>query len=368
MTVGARHGQGAAVDDAMTQLEATLDDIVGKLKENRFPNEQSVLQGVVQRILVDLNWDVYDPAVFWPEYRTRDGQRVDIALCHPARKPLVFIEVKQPGAAESGLKQIFNYTYFTTVDYAVLTDGRTWRFYLPRDKGAPEERCVHMLDLLQRSTSESADALQRYLERNGIVSGQVHRDATEELKSRRNSANIRKTWNSLIDKHERSLIDLLASSTQEETGDRPEDADIIGFLAYLRQPDSENPAPPRDRGANTPEQPSTGADTPDVPSPRNDTPAPVEPPPQPPNKRGRPSRWDGRIIRSTTGGKNPRRRGSKGWHAHNFIMEHPNGVSYEDYRAAGHTSNHLASDLKRGWITAEKKDRSSPLGHETRET
>ena len=349
----------------MTRLEATLDDIVGKLRGNGFPNEQAIKQGVVLPVLRDLNWNIYDTDIVWPEYKVPSSQRVDFALCHPAKKPQVFIEVKQPGAAKGGLEQVFNYAYLTTVEYAVLTDGRTWRFYLPRDKGDLEERCVYMLDLLQRSTGESADALQRYLERNGVVSGEIHRVASKDLKSRRNRANIRKTWNSLIDKHERSLIDLLADSTQAETGDRPEVADIIGFLASLRQQSSASLALPRGLETNTAERPPAGADTPDVMTPRDDTPTPVEAATPATKKRlGRPSQWDGRIIRSTCA-ENPRRRGSKGWHAHNFIMEHPNGVSYEDYRAAEHTSDHLAWDLKRGWIAVEKKDRSSPLGRET---
>lgn len=309
----------------MTRLEATLDDIVGKLRDNLFPNEQSVSYGIVLRVLRDLNWDADDPTVVSAEYKLPNGKRVDFALCHPANKPQVFIEVKQPGAAVGGLEQVFNYTYFTTVEYAVLTDGRTWRFYLPRDKGDPEERCVHMLDLLQTSTSESADALQRYLERNGIVSGQIHRVASEELKSRRNRANIRKTWNSLIDKHERSLIDLLANSTQAETGDRPEDTDVVNFLASLHQRTSVSTPPP-----------------------------PSEEPEKPWNTA---AWWPGRIIRSTCT-ENPRKFDSKGWHSHNFIMSHADGVSYEDYRAAGYTLNHLKWDLERNYITAEYNNRN----------
>ena len=109
----------------MTQLEATLDDIVGKLKGNGFPNERAISQGVVLPVLRDLNWPDNDTEVVFPEYRTHDGQRVDFALCHPARKPLIFVEVKQPGGAEGGVRQILSYTYVAGVQYAVLTDGRT---------------------------------------------------------------------------------------------------------------------------------------------------------------------------------------------------------------------------------------------------
>ena len=59
----------------MTQLEATLDGIVGKLRGNGFPNEQSISQGVVLRVLRDLNWDIYDTDIVWPEYKVPSSQR-----------------------------------------------------------------------------------------------------------------------------------------------------------------------------------------------------------------------------------------------------------------------------------------------------
>ena len=100
-------------------------------------------------------------------------------------------------------------------------------------------------------------------------------------------------------------------------------------------------------------------------TPRDDTPTPVEATTPTTKKRlGRPSRWDGQIIRSTCG-KNPRRPGTEGWRAHNFIMNHPDGVSYEEYKAAGHTPNHLAWDWERGYIAVEETAPSSPLSHET---
>lgn len=346
------------MDDAMTRLEATLDDIVGKLRENRFPKEQSISQGVVLRVLGDLNWDVYDPAIVVPEKNTGEG-RADFALYDPPGGPLIYIEVKRPGSAERGVRQVLDYAFHTGgVPFVVLTDGTTWSFYLPMAQGNYEERRVCMLDLFERSTEESADILRRYLERSRVVSGDALLVAREEYQRRRHRATARMeiptAWNSLVNKHERSLIDLLAGTVESKAGIRPRDADVIDFLESLRQRAAANLTPTSDSGTDTSRPPPTATDTPDVTIPRDDTPTPGETAISTIKRRGRPSQWDGQIIRSTTGGANPRRRGSKGWHAHNFIMEHPNGVSYEDYRAAGHTSNHLARDLKRGWIAVGK--------------
>ena len=49
-------------------LEAILTDITAKLRQGKFPNEQSISQGIVLRVLQELGWDIYDPTAVWPEY------------------------------------------------------------------------------------------------------------------------------------------------------------------------------------------------------------------------------------------------------------------------------------------------------------
>ena len=117
------------------QLERTVADIDQKLRDGRFPNEQSISQGIVLRILSDLGWDVYDTNVVWPEFSTGEG-RVDFALCAPPAKPKCFVEVKQQGKAEDGVKQALEYAFHTGAQFVTLTDGQTWSFYLPPSKVA----------------------------------------------------------------------------------------------------------------------------------------------------------------------------------------------------------------------------------------
>jgi len=91
-------------------LETTLTDIIARLRQGRFPNEQAISQGIVLRVLQELGWDTWDTAVVWPEYQTGQG-RADFALCHPPSKPASFIEVKQPGKAEDAVRQALEYTF-----------------------------------------------------------------------------------------------------------------------------------------------------------------------------------------------------------------------------------------------------------------
>jgi len=79
-------------------IENTLEDIIDRLRQGRFPNEQAISQGIVLRLLQELGWNTWDTNLVWPEYQTGEG-RSDFALCHPPSKPAIFIEVKHPGKA-----------------------------------------------------------------------------------------------------------------------------------------------------------------------------------------------------------------------------------------------------------------------------
>jgi predicted type IV restriction endonuclease len=129
-------------------LESQLTDIVARLRQGRFQNEQAVSQAIVLPILRELGWDIFDTALVWPEYQTGEG-RADFALCHPPSKPAEFIEVKPPGKAEDGVRQALEYAFHTGVPFIVLTDGRTWSFYLPAEQGSYEDRRVYKLDLFE---------------------------------------------------------------------------------------------------------------------------------------------------------------------------------------------------------------------------
>jgi predicted type IV restriction endonuclease len=153
-------------------LEATLTDISARLRQGRFPNEQAISQGIVLRVLQALGWDIYDTTSVWPEFQTGEG-RADFALCHPPSKPADFIEVKPPGKAEDGVRQALEYAFHTGVPFIVLTDGKTWSFYLPAEQGSYEDRRVYKLDLFERPPTEAAETLRRYLARERVESGEA---------------------------------------------------------------------------------------------------------------------------------------------------------------------------------------------------
>ncbi len=217
-------------------LENTLTDIVNRLRQGRFPNEQAISQGIVLRVLQELGWDTWDTTIVWPEFKTGEG-RVDFALCHPPSKPADFIEVKQPGKAEESVRQALEYAFHTGVPFVVLTDGRTWSFYLPAEQGSYEDRRVHKLDLYERSPAEAAEILRRYLERSRVESGEALETARKEYRSRNRrsqaKAAIPEAWRELVQKGDEDLVDLVANAVESKTGVRPDNDEVAEFLAGL---------------------------------------------------------------------------------------------------------------------------------------
>lgn len=220
-------------------LETTLTDIVARLRQGRFSNEQSVSQGIVLRLLQELGWDIYDTTSVWPEFQTGEG-RADFALCHPPSKPTVFIEVKSPGKGEDAVRQALEYAFHTGVPFIVLTDGKTWNFYLPAEQGSYEDRRVYKLDLFERPPTEAAETLQRYLARTNVASGDTLETARKEYRSRNRRAQAREAipgaWRELVEKGDEDLVEILANAVESKAGVRPDDDDVAEFYAALSRP------------------------------------------------------------------------------------------------------------------------------------
>lgn len=220
-------------------LETTLSEITARLRQGKFPNEQAISQGIVLRVFQELGWDTWDTNVVWPEFQTGEG-RADFALCHPPSKPAVFTEVKQPGKAEEAVRQALEYAFHKGVPFVVLTDGRTWSFYLPAEQGSYEDRRVYKLDLYERPPAEAGEILRRYLERARVESGEALEAARKEYRSRNRrsqaKAAIPEAWRELVEKGDELLVEMLTSAVESKAGVRPDADDVADFLVALGKP------------------------------------------------------------------------------------------------------------------------------------
>ncbi len=234
-------------------LKDAIESVIQNLRQGRFPNEQSISQGIVLRLLQELGWNTWDTTIVWPEYRTSEG-RADFALCHPATQPAVFIEVKPPGKAEDSVRQALDYAFHSGgVPFVVLTDGKTWSFYLTMEKGTYEERRVYKLDLFERTTEEIADRLTEYLQHGRVASGEALESARSQYRNRNRRSLAQQTiptaWLELIATEEPLLVETVQDAVESKCGIRPEAADVIGFLRQLGAISASTPSIPLPRQA-----------------------------------------------------------------------------------------------------------------------
>lgn len=199
-----------------------------------------------------------------PEYSI-SGRRVDFALCYHANKPIIFIEVKQPGKILGADKQLFEYAFHAGIPFAIVTDGKEWHFYLPAEIGSYEERRLYKLDMIEREVQESAFRFLRYLDFKNVSSGDSLDNARKDYKNiskqRQTKANIPIAWDKLLEEKDELLIDIISEKVESLCGYRASGDQIIQFLSTLTNTIS-NPSQkaniiiePKEKIINKPQEP-----------------------------------------------------------------------------------------------------------------
>jgi predicted type IV restriction endonuclease len=238
-------------------LETHVEEVRAGLRDGRYANEAAVSQGIVLRLLGALGWPTYETQVVCPEY-SLSGRRVDYALCHPANKPVAFIEVKQVGQSDGAERQLFEYAFHLGVPLAILTDGQEWNFFLPAEQGDYSERRVYKLDILERDLLESIARLERYLNYSRIATGAALTAAREDYRNvsrgRQMFSTLPQAWTKLVAEEDELLLELVADKVESLCGFKPDVDTVAKFLresvglratATLIQPAlSRAPAPP----------------------------------------------------------------------------------------------------------------------------
>ena len=222
--------------DVKSSLKAILTDVQHGLNTGKFDNEAAVSQGIVLPILYALGWPIFDTRIVHPEYSVSGG-RVDFALCHPPKKPLVFIEVKRVGASEGADRQLFEYAFHIGVPMAILTDGQEWHFYLPGEQGSYQERRVYKLDILNRDIDECVSRLVRYLDYEKSRTGDTIKTAKSDYRDvnerRQVSRFLPIAVEQLIRERDEMLIEVVSDKVESLCGYRPDEMQVALYLETL---------------------------------------------------------------------------------------------------------------------------------------
>lgn len=222
-------------------LEATIREIRETVQSAEYASwsEQAISQGVVLRLLGNLDWPIFDTQLVVPEYKVA-GQRVDFALCIAKDKPRVFIEVKIPGKIQGADEQVFQYAFHEGIPFVIVTDGRTWHFYLTMVEGKYEDRRVYTLDLVERDADESVKRLKRYLlfdavkDKDRTALKNAQHDYEDVHKEKQAKEHVPLAWAKLLEEKDETLIGLISEKTENLCGFEPTDTQVITHLRSLK--------------------------------------------------------------------------------------------------------------------------------------
>ena len=235
----------------MSNLIGVLTQIRKGITRSAYPNETAVRTQIVQPILQQLGWAVFDPDRVCNEFPLKletKTRRIDLALCVSNRNPRCIIELKstdydlkQIGRSD-GDKQLFQYAFHAGAPLALLTNGVSWRFYSTYGAGTYAERLVRALDMETQPLEEIAAALDRYLSYENTESGKPAHYAVEDLQVRigryKARQEIPRAWSRLVgDDPDERMVALLTEATSSLVESAPAKQDVVEFLRCLKPDD-----------------------------------------------------------------------------------------------------------------------------------
>lgn len=221
-------------------MKEKLSEFIKKLKSNpRIStfDEASTKQAIILPILQFLGWNTLDIEEVTPEY-TVENKKVDYSLRLNNTNEF-FIEVKKPSEdLENHQDQLLDYSFRQGVELACLTNGMTWWFYLPTQKGTWRDRKFYTIDISQQDADDIVDKFIDLLSKDNLRNGSALKNALSIYKGKQKSKIISQTipeaWNKIITTPDSLLVELLIETVERLCGYKPEADKIKEFLQNNR--------------------------------------------------------------------------------------------------------------------------------------
>jgi len=217
-----------------------LEEFIENFKKNpkKDLDETSTKQALVLPIFQYLGWDIFNIEEVKPEYSV-ENRRVDFSL-RIEKSDKVFVEAKKTTESlENHEEQLLDYAFRQGVELAVLTNGITWSFYLPTQKGDWKARKFYTIDILQQETQDIICKFEELLSQKNISSGKSLQVAEEIYKGRQKRIKIEETlpdaWNKIISEPDEIFVDLIAETTEKLCGYKPEHESVKEFLSSQKE-------------------------------------------------------------------------------------------------------------------------------------
>jgi hypothetical protein len=211
----------------MAMIEQIKDFIEGIKANPRIVifDEAATKQFVVLPILQGLGWNTQSVNEVRPEFPI-ENRKVDFSL--HVNDSLIFIEVKRIGEdLERHEKQLLEYSFLRGIEFAILTNGTLWWFYLPMKRGDWQTRKFATLDLSQQ---DSLHVAQKFVDLLSKENAGTLENAEEVYRSKSIADTLPAAWNKLITQPDLTLIERLSETTKQICGYSPETDEIKHFL------------------------------------------------------------------------------------------------------------------------------------------
>lgn len=265
------------------KLASTIQDIAKGIAAGSFRSEAEISNGVVRRILDELDWPMFKTRVVTPEFKIGTNKWVDYALCDPPDKAVILIEIKGLGKMDvKGEDQLFGYCGKVGVPLAVLTDGHIWSFYYIYGRGDYEERLFAQINLLDDAPGKAAETLAYYLTMEDVKSGAVRKRAEQDWErvwdEKKAFSKFAPVWRRILSESEPLLLDLFLEEIEKETKVKPNLEQAEAFIRNQVKSIAEAPTTPPKKSPRArkqrPTQPSTPPAAHTKPHPTQQTPFP----------------------------------------------------------------------------------------------
>lgn len=245
------------------QLKSFIETLRTNPRLNAF-DEAATKQAIILPLLHQLGWNTYNIDEVTPEFSV-ENRRVDYSL-RLNNTNEVFLEVKKAGEDLEGFQeQLLDYSFRQGVELAILTNGKTWWFYLPTKKGDWKTRKFYTIDIIQQEPQDVAQRFTDLLSKNNVQTSKALQHAESIYKGKQKKKLIEETmpeaWNKIITEPDSLLIDLLSETVEKICGFKPEIDETILFLKtyegrFLVSPEeapAEEPLKPKPKPRPIPE-------------------------------------------------------------------------------------------------------------------
>ncbi len=212
-----------------------LKTAIEGIRSTPFPdNERAVEHKVIIPLLIALGWDMRGAEARY-QYeiggtRSREQGVVDIALLG-ARGALCLIEAENTDEKlDKHVNQLLEYAFYEGVVLCVLTNGREWWLYLPREVGKPETRRFAQLNLETDTLDALEEQMLLFLNKKNLESGKAEKAGKERLLDKRE----RDIWKQMLEQSDKDLVETIALRIEQETGIRPSQSRVAALLSETR--------------------------------------------------------------------------------------------------------------------------------------